>query len=397
MMSTTDGELDLDVAPEREDGEIADSDVEGGTYIPLERPNTFNPPSLVNMQIQDEPSDEGSQEGSSSGSDSEGELRRRPKRTKIRVRRPQAQSQDKRNKYNVWCTTVQEDLLTEDMVACDVTNNRRYGVESYDYTIKYRLDENEGKKTFTQNDNCNRFSNKRKHEDRGNVKLRLGKREDNHRKDNKKKTRVLADLNVTIDDDVEDIAKDIANKLYEEKADLLLRIVQLLGASKAMELYKETQTVEADGGMLVMNGTRRRTPGGTYFFLLKRDDEISQERISKIFMEDRKETQRKTKRIRVKSRQKVVEQLKQSLTDSELPSLLSRSEATIIRTEHGSNPPPSPATDAKDYSSDTDAHSHTDALPPTPPQNDTLDSRNVQKYDDDDYLEVMCNDDMDLF
>lgn len=30
------------------------------------------------------------------------------------------------------------------------------------------------------------------------------------------------------------------------------RIVQVLGASKAIEIYKETQRVEADGGVLVM-------------------------------------------------------------------------------------------------------------------------------------------------
>lgn len=30
------------------------------------------------------------------------------------------------------------------------------------------------------------------------------------------------------------------------------RIIQVLGASKAVELYKETQRIEAEGGMLVM-------------------------------------------------------------------------------------------------------------------------------------------------
>lgn len=31
-----------------------------------------------------------------------------------------------------------------------------------------------------------------------------------------------------------------------------VRILQVVGASKAIELYKETQRLEADGGMLVM-------------------------------------------------------------------------------------------------------------------------------------------------
>lgn len=62
------------------------------------------------------------------------------------------------------------------------------------------------------------------------------------------------------------------------------------------------------------NGTRRRTPGGIYFFLLKRDDDVSQDMINQIFTEDRKNTARRLKQTRARSRQKVMEQLKQSLT-----------------------------------------------------------------------------------
>ncbi|XP_026763174.1 phosphorylated adapter RNA export protein [Galleria mellonella] len=401
MMSTTEGELDIEVSNEREEGELEDSDLEGGTYIPLERPETFNPPSLVHMQIQDEQSDEESQE--SSATESDDERQRRPKRFKMRPRRPQPQTQsEKRNKYNVWCTALQEDLLTEDMVSCDVTKKNRYGVESYDYTIKYRLDDNYvSKKVFNNSDDSyNRSSNKRSNTDRLNAKLRLGKRvNSNLARDEKHKPRYLPDLMVTAEESIEMIANDIAEKLSEEKKDLVGRIVQVLGAHKAMEIYKETQRVEADGGMLVMNGTRRRTPGGIYFFLLKRDVDVSQEMINQIFNEDRKETSRRIRKARAKSRQKVMEQLKQSLTDSELPSLLSRGEATV-QSEHGSNPPPSPATDARECSSDTDGHSHTDANAPSParPRSPLPDrTRAIQDYEDDDFLEVMCNDDMDLF
>ncbi|GBP70107.1 Phosphorylated adapter RNA export protein [Eumeta japonica] len=394
MMSTTEGELDVEVGPEKEEGEIEDSDVEEGAYIPLERPESFNPPSLVNMQIQDEHSDEASPD-ESSGSESDEELRRRPKRTKIRPRRPVQNQAEKKNKYNIWCTALQEDILTEDMVGCDVTKSRRYGVESYDYTIKYRLEDSYiSKKPFvdtkaSHNIEEHNLSNKRKHADRKNIKHRLGKRENSYKRfDVKQKPRILSDLSVTANDDVEAVALDIAEKLSEEKKDLIRRIVQVLGISKAIEIYEATKNLEADGGVLVMNGTRRRTAGGVYLFLLKQDSEVSQSMVNQIFLEDRKETAKKVKRMRAQSRQKVMEQLKQSLTDSELPSLLSRSESLAASNEHGSNPPPSPATDAKDCSSDTDAHG------PTPPHN-----RHLQEYDDDDdYLEVMCNnDDMDMF
>ncbi|KAG7301636.1 hypothetical protein JYU34_014612 [Plutella xylostella] len=391
MMSTTEGELDIDIAHEKEDGELPDSDLEEGTYIPLQRPEAFNPPSLVHMQIQDEVSDPS--EAESSGSESDDEVQRRAKRSKVCPRRaPPPPAADKKNKYNIWCTAVQEDSLTEDMVGCGVTKKSEYGVESYDYTIKYRLGNNYSKKAFTNDSKYQRDdqSNKRRHQDRSNVKLRLGTRVNSHQRNEvKQEPRILEDLLLTTEDPVEDLAKEIAEKLSEEKADLVERIVQLLGASKAIELYKEAQRIEADGGMLVMNGHRRRTPGGIYFFLLKQDDEISQEKVSQIFTEDRKENARKIKKARCKSRQKVMEQLKQSLTDSELPSLLSRGEAAVASTEHGSNPPPSPATDARDGSSDTE--------PPTEHLQNPPHDRPLPAYEDDDFLEVMCNDDMDMF
>lgn len=85
---------------------MEDSDVEEGTYIPLTRPEAFNPPSLVHMQIQDEQSDDPSPE--SSATDSDEEPRRRAKRTKVRPRRPQPQPQNnKREKYNVWYRALQ--------------------------------------------------------------------------------------------------------------------------------------------------------------------------------------------------------------------------------------------------------------------------------------------------
>lgn len=121
---------------------------------------------------------------------------------------------------------MQEDLLTEDMVSCDVSKKSRYGVESYDYTIKYRLDDNfiNKKKIFTNNDDYDdseRVSNKRRHEDRSNVKLRLGKRDSSHNRNDKLKPRILCDLVVSAEDTAENIADEIADNLSEDKKDLV--------------------------------------------------------------------------------------------------------------------------------------------------------------------------------
>lgn len=48
----------------------------------------------------------------------------------------------------------------------------------------------------------------------------------------------------------------------------MLRAVEILGKEMPMEIFKETQRIERDGGMMVMNGIRRRTPGGVFYFYL---------------------------------------------------------------------------------------------------------------------------------
>jgi hypothetical protein len=45
--------------------------------------------------------------------------------------------------------------------------------------------------------------------------------------------------------------------------------VQHAGADFAREMLKETMELEAIGGMLTADGTRRRTPGGVYFYITK--------------------------------------------------------------------------------------------------------------------------------
>lgn len=113
------------------------------------------------------------------------------------------------------------------MVGCDVTKNRRYGVESYDYTIRYRLqDDYIAKKPFTQTNDArsgvNSYPNKRRHTDRSNAKLRLGKRvNSNQRVEEKQEPRILPDLSVSAESPLEDIAKEIAENLAEDKKDLV--------------------------------------------------------------------------------------------------------------------------------------------------------------------------------
>jgi hypothetical protein len=58
-------------------------------------------------------------------------------------------------------------------------------------------------------------------------------------------------------------------------------IVQVLGAEGALALLAQTQRVEEAGGLLVPDGTRRRTPGGVFFLLAR--EKLSPADRAKIF------------------------------------------------------------------------------------------------------------------
>jgi hypothetical protein len=55
------------------------------------------------------------------------------------------------------------------------------------------------------------------------------------------------------------------------------RVVRVLGIERAQALYEQTLAGEAAGGMMLPDGSRRRTPGGV-FFKLARESATKQER-----------------------------------------------------------------------------------------------------------------------
>jgi PHAX RNA-binding domain-containing protein len=68
------------------------------------------------------------------------------------------------------------------------------------------------------------------------------------------------------------VAQQIATTLGETENVPLLhirRIVQTLGPERALQLLVQAQTVEAEGGLLLPDGSRRRTPGGVFFRLVR--------------------------------------------------------------------------------------------------------------------------------
>ncbi len=66
------------------------------------------------------------------------------------------------------------------------------------------------------------------------------------------------------------VAATIADQLGEKlpgPRKQIAQIVWALGRTQACQLLKQTLQIEVQGGMLVTNGNRRRSPGGVFFHL----------------------------------------------------------------------------------------------------------------------------------
>ena len=86
------------------------------------------------------------------------------------------------------------------------------------------------------------------------------------------------------------------------------KVCQTIGEEKATELLSATLDIESAGGLMTIDGKRRRTPGGVFFQLLKNDANIAKESIETIFSTEQKNF--KQKKFKKKSKRKDCKYLK---------------------------------------------------------------------------------------
>lgn len=202
-------------------------------YTILERPAnysaTLGPKERFARPIESE-SDE--KPSSSSDSDSDVEIKRK-KLSKPKLLKPRHLVPNKRKKYDIWSTRMQEDVLSETLNSCDVSiKDRSRDVESYDYTLSYSYNKNRGDDALKGNNDENkdavRTNNKRNRNDRKNSNLRPVKTRNDEESEHKSIPRHILDLAVTCSDTLDDIVADIANKLCEAKEDLIRKYLYML-------------------------------------------------------------------------------------------------------------------------------------------------------------------------
>ncbi|KAE9412604.1 hypothetical protein Angca_007109 [Angiostrongylus cantonensis] len=104
--------------------------------------------------------------------------------------------------------------------------------------------------------------------------------------------RNLMAMQFATDISTEQLGDEIAKGLGEKNRYLIRSIVIACGSGKALSLFEKTRQVKRNGGMIINNGQRRRTPGGVFISLFKSDSDIPEDVKKKILVESNNETQK---------------------------------------------------------------------------------------------------------
>lgn len=72
---------------------------------------------------------------------------------------------------------------------------------------------------------------------------------------------------------------EISEKLAEENVEQLTTAVNIIGLDRAKTCLKKTIDIEENGGMMIISGKRRRTPGGVFFYMVRTDASQDEQKI----------------------------------------------------------------------------------------------------------------------
>lgn len=99
--------------------------------------------------------------------------------------------------------------------------------------------------------------------------------------------KILPNILISFNNSDDEYGQMLAKNLEEEKSDLIVRVVSVIGKDESLKLYTATQNIEKKGGMMTINKQRRRTPGGIFLWLLKTSNKIDEGKKKEIFEEDK--------------------------------------------------------------------------------------------------------------
>ncbi|VDL61145.1 unnamed protein product [Hymenolepis diminuta] len=222
--------------------------------------------------------------GEVSSASSDGEL---PPKI-IRRNFPQSEPQSKKFKNTVWQSVLYENTLENAFKSTDLNSKEisvERGEESYAFNIS-DIDSDLSGPDIMQPKTCRKRKRKNAFPPR------------------KYDTSISRSYyGVNFASSPEEVAKAIVDILGEQRVDLVDKIVQTLGVKRALEFCYLTEDIQNLGGLPTADGARRRTPGGTYFFIIRESPDISKAEKKTIFREDAAAKMRK-KRIQREQRRK---------------------------------------------------------------------------------------------
>lgn len=272
----------------------------------------------------------------------------------------------KKKKNNVWGSLIQEEALNDEVAGSlgvgkslkDLNSDR--GAETYDFTqiakerrAEERRQRQEEKKkkgsqlddemdsywikkdddisdviepdspkddimddTTSKEDEGDRRGTKRSVKDRlGDRKVRMD-RYKNEVLPAPGKPRQIPDVaeDSLIEGSDDDFSKEIADRLQEEKPEMIVDLVRILGRRAVWEYFQKTQKIESEGGMMINNGARRRTAGGVFCHLLRSGEGETAEKAKEYFRESQKtEQKRRTLLARSKKKKKFEDEMEDFL------------------------------------------------------------------------------------
>ncbi|CAL1282572.1 unnamed protein product [Larinioides sclopetarius] len=230
----------------------------------------------------------------------------------------------KRKRNNIWCDVLQDQMISETLNHCGIKNKPAgygsRGEESYDYTLGYKYQKKDDDADVDDQMSADDVSET--------SSVHSNKSFKNRKKENF----------VHLDSAELAAARKIIKVLSEPKRHLIYRVVKFIGVEKAMELMKMTEDIEENGGMMIKNQQRRRTPGGVYFQLLKVDKHIEKSAIDKIFEGemtsfDRKKFFEEKRKMKKKLKAEKKARLKKFTEDMELSQPIKMQEETQMEEE----------------------------------------------------------------
>lgn len=80
-------------------------------------------------------------------------------------------------------------------------------------------------------------------------------------------------------EEVEALVTEISQTLSEENVAQLKTAIEIIGLERARTCLSKAIEIEENGGMMIISGKRRRTPGGVFFYMVRTDASKDERRI----------------------------------------------------------------------------------------------------------------------